>query len=71
MPADTPPPDTTAAAIREASGVRQRTMAKAVGVPLPELARWEAGAEIPGTPAAEAYARIVGELAEQQEAGRG
>ncbi len=66
-----PAPDTTAAAVRETAGGRQQTLARAVGVPLPELARWEAGGEIPATPAAEAYARIVGELAEQQEARRG
>ena len=66
MPADIPPPDTTMAATREASGVRQQTIAKAIGVPLTELAGWEAGGEIPDSPAAEAYARIIGELAEQQ-----
>lgn len=66
----TPPPGTATAAIREASGVRQQTIAKAVGVPLAQMARWEAGEEIPDGPAAEAYARIIGGLAEQQGAGR-
>jgi DNA-binding transcriptional regulator YiaG len=62
---------TTVAAVREASGVSQKTMAKAVGVPLSRLCAWEDGTGVPEGPEAEAYYRIIADLAGQQEAGRG
>jgi DNA-binding transcriptional regulator YiaG len=57
------------AAVRRACGIRQATIAAALGVGGGTVSQWETGARRPGAGAGEAYCRVIAGLLRHLEAG--